>query len=136
MPSLLTTRSSLDHRHPTQPRSPISIILAYNRKATRLHQRPVSIEYEIERIITDRSTSKQQEFRCKWKDFPLHQSPWLPKSLLNNAQETLTQYLTSPNPHPNPIDICQVTCCGENATAYNPECKIQPRVLGVVGTPG
>jgi hypothetical protein len=81
-------------------------LLAYNRNATRRHQRPVSIEYEIERIITDRSTSKQQEFLCKWKDFPLHQSSWLPKKLLNNAQETLTQYLTPPNPLPNPINIC------------------------------
>ena len=110
------TQSVKNHRKKDAERSPsengirynvnkeeINLTRAYNSKATRLHQRPVSIEYEIERIITDRSTSKQQEFLCKWKDFPLHQSSWLPKNLLNNAQETLTQYLTPPNPHPNPI---------------------------------
>ena len=71
-----------------------------NKGQMELSYEEIQMELDL-RIITDRSTSKQQEFLCKWKGFPLHQSSWLPKNLLKNAQETLTQYLTPPNPHPN-----------------------------------
>jgi len=49
-------------------------LLQYNRMASNSRQRPVSLEYEIERIIADRAISKHREFLCKWKDYPLHES--------------------------------------------------------------
>jgi len=49
-------------------------LLQFNRKASNRRQRPVSLEYEIERIIADRTLSKHREFLCKWKDYPLYQS--------------------------------------------------------------
>ena len=105
-------------------------LLKYNREALKRRQRPVEIEYEIERIITDRHQSKQQEFLCKWKNYPLHQSTWIPKNLLKNAQEVVEQYLTSQVPQhtgtPTPPDQCQVICCEQAATSHNPSCKSQP----------
>ena len=109
-------------------------LLQFNRKASNRRQRPVSLEYEIERIIADRTHSKHREFLCKWKDCPLYQSSWIKENLLANAREVLTQYLTPPiippnttlNLNPTHPDICQVICCGGRATAHHMACKIQP----------
>ena len=109
-------------------------LLQFNRKASNRRQRPVILEYEIERIIADRTLSKHREFLCKWKDYPLHQSSWIQENLLTNARDALTQYLNPPvvPPSTNPNltsthpDICQVICCGRLATAPHPACKIQP----------
>ena len=109
-------------------------LLQFNRKASNRRQRPVILEYEIERIIADRTLSKHREFLCKWKDYPLHQSSWIQENLLTNARDALTQYLnppvvppsTNPNLNSTHPDICQVICCGRLATAPHPACKIQP----------
>jgi hypothetical protein len=79
-------------------------LLQYNRLASNSRQRPVSLEYEIERIIADRTISKHREFLCKWKDYPLHESSWIKENLLKNAREVLSQYLTPPVvPHVVPL---------------------------------
>ncbi|MCG8340570.1 MAG: chromo domain-containing protein, partial [Cytophagales bacterium] len=50
-------------------------------------------EFEVEAIIRHRGVKSKRQYLVVWKGYPLHESTWLPKEALVNAQEILADYL-------------------------------------------
>lgn len=55
-------------------------------------------EYEVEQILESRFIRKRIQYLVKWKGYPDSNNLWLPKSLLRNAKELITQFHQE---HPN-----------------------------------
>ena len=89
----------------------------HNRQATK----PVAWEYEAEKIIADRQdpVTQKQELICERKNYPFSQH------LLGNARNS--RLPPSPNSNTPSIDQCQVNCCTDRATSFNPSCTRSPQ---------
>ena len=62
-------------------------------------------EYEVERILDDRTNQQEQEYLVKWKGYEHSENTWEPKSHLKECPQLLQQYhrISHSNPpHQNP----------------------------------
>ncbi|KAF7116923.1 hypothetical protein CNMCM5793_005553 [Aspergillus hiratsukae] len=50
-------------------------------------------EWEVERILADRTIRGQKQYLVKWKGWPSYENSWQTKDDLKNAQEALDDYL-------------------------------------------
>jgi hypothetical protein len=52
-----------------------------------------SEEFEVERIVSDRTRHGKREFLVKWKFFDSFENSWEPEENLGNAKHILASYL-------------------------------------------